>query len=67
MNFAYRFNDAELRSKGMYGSKIFALVARKQRFWLHDNVVYVFCEIDHNHSAIQLVRFIHSIFPGLRD
>ncbi|CAH8598194.1 unnamed protein product [Schistosoma mattheei] len=61
------FNDAELRSKGMYGSKIFALVARKQRFWLHDNVVYVFCEIDHNHSAIQLVRFINSIFPGLRD
>ncbi|CAI2733255.1 unnamed protein product [Schistosoma spindalis] len=61
------FNDAELRSKGMYGSKIFALVARKQRFWLHDNVVYVFCEIDHNHSAIHLVRFINSIFPNLRD
>uniref|UniRef100_A0A5K4F668 SH2 domain-containing protein n=1 Tax=Schistosoma mansoni TaxID=6183 RepID=A0A5K4F668_SCHMA len=61
------FNDAELRSKGMYGSKILALVARKQRFWLHENVVYVFCEIDHNHSALNLVRFINTIFPNLRD
>ncbi|KAK4467839.1 hypothetical protein MN116_008761 [Schistosoma mekongi] len=61
------FNDIELRSKGMYGSKVFALVARKQRFWLHENVVYVFCEIDNNHPAINLVRFINSIFPGLRD
>ncbi|KAH8857200.1 Tensin-4 [Schistosoma japonicum] len=61
------FNDIELRSKGVYGSKVFALVARKQRFWLHENVVYVFCEIDNNHPAINLVRFINSIFPGLRD
>ncbi|CAH8554370.1 unnamed protein product [Schistosoma turkestanicum] len=61
------FNDPELRSKGMYGSKIFALVARKQRFWLHENVVYVFCESDQHHSAMNLVRFINSLFFGIKD
>ncbi|CAH8632608.1 unnamed protein product [Heterobilharzia americana] len=61
------FNDVELRSKGMYGSKIFAVVARKQRFWLHENVVYVFCEINHSYSANNLVRYVNSVFPCLRD
>ncbi|CAH8867041.1 unnamed protein product [Trichobilharzia szidati] len=58
------FNDVELRSKGMYGAKLFALVARKQRFWLHENVVYVFCEVNHNHSAAQLTRYVNSVFPS---
>nr|CAH8867554.1 unnamed protein product [Trichobilharzia regenti] len=61
------FNDVELRSKGMYGSKLFAIVARKQRFWLHENVVYVFCEVNHNQSAAQLTRYVNSVFPCVRD
>ncbi|VDP70073.1 unnamed protein product [Echinostoma caproni] len=46
------FPDPELRARGLPSARTFGLVARRQHFFMHENVVYVFSELDPSQSAI---------------
>ncbi|TPP64063.1 Tensin [Fasciola gigantica] len=56
------FTDPELRARGLPSARLFCIVARRQHFFMHENVVYVFSELEPSQSAINLCHYINGVF-----
>ncbi|KAA3671619.1 tensin [Paragonimus westermani] len=46
------------------GRTIFGILIRKKQFWMHENLVYVFSELDPNQSAVTLINYISHMFTS---
>ncbi|KAF5398667.1 Tensin [Paragonimus heterotremus] len=56
--------DAGLRNRGFVHAKTFGILIRKKQLWMHENLVYVFSELDPNQSAVTLINYISHTFTS---